>query len=179
MALAGLKIGILVEFNYEDLELQYPLLRFREEGATTFTIGPTKGTKYTGKHGYPAVSDKSIDEVKASELDALIVPGGWAPDYWRRDKRFTGLVSELDQQGKIIGFICHAGWLLVSAKVLKGRTVTCFVAIKDDMENAGARYVDEEVVVDRNFVSSRTPQDLPAFCKAIIQQLLKTKQAAL
>eukprot|EP00051_Salpingoeca_urceolata_P004755 m.67463 g.67463 ORF g.67463 m.67463 type:complete len:189 (-) comp13831_c0_seq1:1223-1789(-) len=165
-------VAILAEYNYEDLELQYPLLRLKEEGANVFTVGPKAGVKYTGKHGYPCVSDKSIDDVLAENLDGLIIPGGFAPDYWRRDERFKKLCRDMDEGGKLVATICHGPWLLISAKILRGRTATCFSAICDDVENAGATYVqDEPVVVDRNLITSRTPSDLPMFLKAIIAKL--------
>ena len=164
----GKTVAVLVEYNYEDLELWYPLLRFREAGATTFTLGPKAGNKYTGKHSYPVVCDRCIDDVSADDLDVLVIPGGWAPDYWRRDERFKKLCVDMDAAGKCVATICHGPWLLISAKVLSGRRMTCFHAIKDDCENAGAEWVDEEVVVDKNLVTSRVPNDLPAFCKAII-----------
>ena len=165
----GKNVAVLVEFNYEDLELWYPLLRFREAGANAFTVGPKAGMKYEGKHTYPVICDKCIDDVSAEELDVLIVPGGWAPDYWRRDERFKKLCVDMNAAGKLIGTICHGPWLLISAKILSGRRLTCFHAIKDDVENAGAEWVDEEVVVDKNLVTSRVPNDLPAFMRALIQ----------
>eukprot|EP00761_Pharyngomonas_kirbyi_P012998 gb/GECH01013025.1/.p1 GENE.gb/GECH01013025.1/~~gb/GECH01013025.1/.p1 ORF type:complete len:169 (+),score=39.00 gb/GECH01013025.1/:1-507(+) len=164
-------VGILVEFNYEDLEVWYPLLRFREEGWNTISIGPKAQTKYLSKKQYPITSDKSIDEIKADDLDVLIIPGGFAPDYWRRDERFIKLVQDMNQHDKIIGSICHGPWLLCSAKVLKDKHVTCFHSIKDDVMNAGAKYTDQEVVVDLPLILSRIPTDLPAFCKAIISSI--------
>ncbi|XP_003387913.1 PREDICTED: uncharacterized protein LOC100638860 [Amphimedon queenslandica] len=169
------QIGILVEFNYEDLEVWYPLLRFREEGFHTFSIGPEAGKVYQSKKGYPCKADKSIDDVKAEDLSALIIPGGFAPDYWRRDQRFLDLVKTMFDSGKTVASICHGPWLLCSAKVLNGKRVTCFHSIKDDVINAGATYEDASVVVDGNLVTSRIPTDLPDFCKAIIKQI-KEKQ---
>ncbi|XP_065831248.1 protein/nucleic acid deglycase 2-like [Oscarella lobularis] len=166
------RVAVLVEFNYEDLEVWYPLLRFREElGIETFSVGPEKGKMYQSKKGYPCKSDKSIDEVSAQDIDALIIPGGWAPDYWRRDKRFLDLVTDMFAASKTVAAICHGAWLLCSADVLKGRKATCFHSIKDDVKNAGAVYEDAAVVVDGNLVTSRVPADLPQFCKAIIAQL--------
>ncbi|XP_065893636.1 putative cysteine protease YraA [Dysidea avara] len=165
------KIAILVEFNYEDLEVWYPLLRFREEGMITCTVGPEQGKDYLSKKGYPCKADRSIDSVKAEEFDALIIPGGFAPDYWRRDKRFVDLVTEMYQSGKPTAAICHGPWMFCSAKILAGKKATCFYSIKDDLTNAGAIYEDKEVVVDGNMITSRTPQDLPQFCKAILAQL--------
>ena len=171
MATAKKCVAILVEFNYEDLEVWYPLLRFREEGMDTFTVGPEALKMYQSKKGYPCKSDKGIDEVSADQIDVLIIPGGFAPDYWRRDDRFVSLVKKMDEMGKVIGSICHGPWLLCSARILKDRRVTCFCSIKDDVINAGGIYEDTCVVVDRNLVTSRVPTDLPDFCKAILQIL--------
>lgn len=165
------RVGILTEFNYEDMELWYPFYRLKEEGHTTFTIGPEKDKVYNSKHGYPCKAEYGIDEVRVDDLDALIIPGGFAPDYWRRDKRILDLVKAMDDAGKVLASVCHGAWVLISAKVISGRNATCFVAIKDDVENAGAKYTDEPVVVDKNMVTSRIPKDLPDFCKAIISLL--------
>ncbi|XP_060596349.1 putative cysteine protease YraA [Ruditapes philippinarum] len=165
------KIGILAEFNYEDLELWYPYYRLKEEGHETFTIGPEKNKTYNSKHGYPCKAEFGIDEISVDGLDALIIPGGFSPDYLRRDKRILALVKAMDDAGKVLASICHGAWVLISAKVIKGRNVTCFIAIKDDVENAGANYTDVSVVVDKNMVTSRLPKDLPDFCKAIISKL--------
>ncbi|XP_063419081.1 general stress protein 18-like [Mytilus trossulus] len=165
------RVGILTEFNYEDLELWYPYYRLKEEGHETFTIGPEKGKTYNSKHGYPCKAEQGIDDVKHEDLDALIIPGGFAPDYWRRDKRFLDLVRNVYQSGKPTAAICHGAWMFVSAKIIKGKKATCFIACKDDVENAGALYEDSPVVVDGNMITSRIPQDLPQFMAAIIAQL--------
>ncbi|XP_055861821.1 protein/nucleic acid deglycase 2-like [Biomphalaria glabrata] len=165
------KIGILVEFNFEDAELIYPYYRMKEAGFETVLIGPVAGKQYNGKHGYPATSEVSVDNISAQDLCALIIPGGWAPDYWRRDQRFLQLVKDMDSQGKILATICHGAWMLCSAKILKGRKLTCFCAIKDDVENAGGLFEDSPVVIDGNLITSRLPKDLPDFCKAILSQL--------
>ena len=167
MSLAGKRVAVLAEDNYEDLELWYPLLRMREAGAETFVVG-TGNSSYTSKHGYPVAVDAEAGMVDAAQFDAIIVPGGWAPDRLRRFASVLRLVKDADEQGKIIGAICHAGSVLVSAQVLKGRTMTCVKAIKDDVVNAGANYVDQEVVRDGNLVTSRTPDDLPAFCAELV-----------
>lgn len=167
------RVGILAEFNYEDLELWYPYYRLREEGFETFTIGPEQGKTYNSKHGYPCKAEVGIDDVNHEDLAALIIPGGFAPDYWRRDKRFLDLVKNMYQSGKPTAAICHGAWMFCSAKILKGKKLTCFVAIKDDVENAGGIYEDSPVVVDGNLITSRLPKDLPDFCKAIIAQLKK------
>ena len=174
MTLEGKKVAILAENGYEELELWYPYYRMIEEGATVVLIGSGTSSKYVGKKGnYPVIVDKNINEVDSKEFDALIIPGGWAPDNLRRHKKIIDFTREIFEQNKTVAAICHAGSLLVSANVLKGKTATCFMAIKDDMINAGINFVDEAVVIDGNLVTSRTPQDLPAFCKGIITTLSK------
>ena len=171
MSLTGKHVAILAENNYQELELWYPLLRLREAGAEVKVIGTGSAETYTSKHGYPVTVDASADEVEAADFDAVIVPGGYAPDLMRRYEAILKLVREAHQQGKVIAAICHAGWVLVSAGILKGRKVTCVSAIKDDVINAGATYVDQEVVQDGNVITSRVPTDLPAFCRTIIAAL--------
>lgn len=169
MDLRGKKIAVLVADQYQELEVWYPLLRFREDGAKTLAVGAEAGTTYLSKKGYPVVSDLSLSQVSGRDFDAVVIPGGWAPDCLRQDDRVLRLVQEMDATGKVIGAICHAGWVLCSANVVRGRKVTCFKAIKDDMIHAGGHYVDEEVVVDGNLITSRKPTDLPAFCREIGQ----------
>jgi len=171
MKLSGKKIVILVEQDYQDLEVWYPLLRLREEGAEVIPVGTGSAKSYKGKYGYPVEAKTTIDQVEAKSLDAVIIPGGWAPDFLRRYPTVNALVRDAFQQNKTVAAICHAGWVLVSAGILKGKTVTCFSAIKDDVVNAGAKFVDQDVVVDGHLITSRTPDDLPAFCSAIINQL--------
>lgn len=171
MALQGKRVAVLVADLYQEMEVWYPLLRFREEGAETVAVGAEAGKSYSSKKGYPAVADKSLDEVSAADFDALIVPGGWAPDALRQDDRVLKLVREMDGAGKVVAAICHAGWVLCSADILRGRKATCFKAIKDDLIHAGAKYVDEEVVVDGNLITSRVPTDLPAFCREVAKAL--------
>jgi protease I len=171
MGLVSKRIAILAEDNYQDLELWYPLLRLREEGAEVKVIGTGSAGTYTSKHGYPVTVDAVADEVKAADFDAVIVPGGYAPDLLRRYEAVLKLVREAHQQGKVIAAICHAGWVLISAGILKDRMVTCVSAIKDDVINAGATYVDQEVVQDGNIITSRVPTDLPAFCRTIVAAL--------
>ena len=171
MSLAGKHIAILAENNYQDLELWYPLLRLREAGAEVKVIGTGSAETYTSKHGYPVTVDTTADVVKAADFDAVIVPGGYAPDLMRRYEAVLNLVRGAHQQGKVVAAICHAGWVLISAGILKGRQVTCVSAIKDDVINAGATYVDQEVVRDGNIITSRMPTDLPAFCRTIIAAL--------
>ncbi len=171
MKLQGKRIAILAETLYQDLELWYPLLRLQEEGAQVTVVGSGSASAYTGKFGYPVTVDRNADQVAAADFDAVIIPGGYAPDHLRRYPAVVRLVREAVQQGKVVAAICHGGWLLASAKILTGRTVTAFFAIRDDLEHAGARFVDQEVCVDGNLITSRKPEDLPAFLRAIIAAL--------
>ena len=165
-------IGILVEQDYQDLEVWYPILRFREAGHRVLVIG-TGAESYKSKHGYPVQADRSSAKVSAAELDAILVPGGWAPDYLRRHESAVKLVRDVYKAGKPTAAICHAGWMLVSAGILKGKTVTSFFAIRDDVEAAGAKWVDREVQVDGNLITARKPEDLPAFCREVLRMLEK------
>ncbi|MDE3179177.1 MAG: type 1 glutamine amidotransferase [Acidobacteriota bacterium] len=167
MNLEGKKVAILVADLYQEMEVWYPLLRFREDGAETHAIGAERGKTYASKKGYPVTADRSLDEVRAGDYDAIIIPGGWAPDALRQDERVLRLVQEMNSSGRIVAAICHAGWVLASADILRGRKATSFKAIKDDMIHAGAIYSDSEVVVDGNLITSRMPSDLPAFCREI------------
>lgn len=167
----GKKVLILLDNIYQEMEVWYPLYRLREAGVQVVTVGAKAGETYTSKLGYPCVSDKSYDQVSASDFDGVVVPGGYAPDHIRRHVKANQLVADLDKQGKLVAAICHAGWVLCSAGILKGRKATSFFAIKDDMVNAGAVWSDAEVVVDRNLVTSRKPDDLPAFCRASLEVL--------
>lgn len=171
MRLKGRTVGVLVEDRYEDQEAWYPIFRMREEGATVKVIGTGRKEVYESKHGYPLRQDVSAKDVDARSLDAVIVPGGYAPDLLRMNEDVTRLVRQCSEAGKVVAAICHGGWVLASAGILRGRRATCYVAIKDDVTNAGARYVDEEVVVDGKLITSRKPDDLPAFSRAIIDAL--------
>jgi protease I len=165
-------IAAVVDDIYEDLELWYPRLRLEEQGWKVLVAGPKAGAVYSGKHGYPCTSQVSFSDLRADSLDGLLVPGGFAPDKIRRDARVLNLVRELDAQGKLIGFICHAGWVLISAGILRGRRATSTVGIRDDMVNAGSTWLDQPLVVDGNLVSSRTPADLSVFAKGMVDWLL-------
>jgi protease I len=171
MELQGKRVAILAENTYHELELWYPLLRLREAGAETFVVGTGSADTYTSKLGYPVQVDVVADDVDAGALDAVVIPGGYAPDLMRRSPGMVNLVREAFDQGKIVAAICHAGWMLVSADVVIGKDATCFHSIKDDLVNAGATYIDAEVVRDDNLITSRTPADLPAFCRTIIEAL--------
>lgn len=162
------KIGILVEDHYEELELWYPYHRLREAGWEPVLVGPRKKTYHGKKGSYPATADTTTADVDASRLAALVVPGGYAPDLMRRDPALLALVAAMDRAGRPVAAICHAGWVLISAGIVKGRRVTSFVSIRDDLVNAGAEWTDEEVVVDGNLVTSRHPGDLPAFTTALL-----------
>ena len=171
MELKGKRIAILAEDNYQELELWYPLLRMREAGAEVVVIGMPGVEQYHSKLGYPVTVDATADDVSAEDFDALIVPGGYAPDRMRRHQAMIDLVRGVYERGGIIAAICHAAWVLVSAGIMKGKRATCVPAIKDDVINAGAIYMDEEVVQDGNRITSRVPSDLPAFCRTIITAL--------
>ncbi|MBI2216152.1 MAG: type 1 glutamine amidotransferase [Candidatus Rokubacteria bacterium] len=174
MKLDGKRIAILAENLYQEMELWVPYYRLKEEGADVKIVGAGGAKTYASKHGYPVTVDVQADQVNAVELDAVIVPGGYAPDMMRRHAAMVRLVSEAHRQGKVVAAICHAGWMLVSAGVLAGKQATSFSSIKDDVVNAGAKWSDAEVVVDGNLITSRKPDDLPAFCREIIKALAKS-----
>lgn len=170
MSLQGKRAVVLAEDMYEDPELWYPYYRLQEAGAEVVIVGPQAKT-YESKHGYPARATLSADEVKADDVDAVIVPGGFAPDRLRRYEPILDLLRAVSDKGGIIAAICHAAWVPISAGIVKGKRATCVSAIKDDLINAGATYVDEPVVVDGNLITSRTPADLPYWLPAIIGAL--------
>lgn len=171
--LEGMRVLGLVDDIYEDLELWYPKLRLIAAGAEFVVAGPKADAKYSGKHGYPCVSDVSFESCKESEFDAILLPGGFMPDKLRRNDHVKTLIRQFSESQKCVAAICHGGWMAISAGVYKGVRVTGSEGIKDDLENAGAKWVDAPVVVDRHFVSSRKPDDLPVFVEAIIEKLSK------
>ena len=175
--LAGMRIAILAETLYEDLELWYPYYRLREAGADVFVVGSGSAETYQSKHGYPVTVDAEADTVTASQFDGVIIPGGYSPDHMRRYPSMVKLVREAHEQGKVVAAICHAGWMLASANIVRGKTATSYRSIKDDMVNAGANWVDREVVRDGMLVSSRSPADLPAFMRATIAALRDLRRA--
>lgn len=173
MKLTGKTIALLAGDLYEDLELWYPYYRLQEEGAQVVVIG-TGEQRYHGKNGLTVTPDRQITEVSRTEFDAVVIPGGYAPDYMRRHRALLELVQQLFEQNKIVAYICHAGWVAASAGILKDRRVTSFFSIQDDLKNAGAHWVDESVVRDGNLISSRFPGDLPNFCRTIIDALAES-----
>lgn len=177
MELNGKRVAILVEQQYQEMEVWYPLYRLREAGCKVTLVGPEAGKTYPSKLGYPAVSDKAAKDVSANDFDILVIPGGFAPDFIRRCDAMIRLTSTMAEQGKVVAAICHGPWVLCSTQALKGRKATCFFAIKDDVSNAGATYVDAEVIRDGNIITSRKPDDLPAFVQAIVQAAREAKPA--
>jgi len=170
MTLKGKRVLLFAGPQYEDLELWYPKIRLEEEGARTTVAGLGEPT-YAGKRGYPVKVDAHVDQIDARDFDALVIPGGFAPDQLRRSERVLQVTRDIYHAGKPLAFICHAGWVPISARILSGKRATSVRAIKDDMENAGVLWEDSPVVVDGNLISSRTPADLPQFCRALIAAL--------
>ena len=172
MRLKGKIIGMLVGPGYEDLEFWVPYMRVQEEGAAVKLIGTKAGQTYASKSGGLTVeSQVCAKDISADELEALLVPGGWAPDKLRRDAHIIKLVQDLNDQGKILGFICHAGWVAASAGICKGIRATGSTGIKDDMENAGAKWVDQPAFREGNLVWGRVVKDIPAYCRELINAL--------
>jgi len=171
MLLKDKKVIILIEEMFNVFEFWYPYYRLKEEGVEVTVVGSGSAEVYTGKPGTQVKADVSADQVSADEFDGIVIPGGYAPDMMRRYPAMIDLVKDIYNAGKPVAAICHAGWMLVSAGILSGKRATSFFAIKDDLINAGAQWVDQEVVVDENLVTSRVPDDLPAFMKAVIKML--------
>lgn len=168
MKLKGYKFALFVENKYEDMEFWYPYYRLKEEGAEVTVIAPRR-KEYRSKYGIPVNPDISINDARAGEFRGLIIPGGYSPDYMRRSPEMVGFVREVFAGNGIVAAICHAPWMLVSAGIVNGKKVTSFYSIKDDVVNAGGKWVDEEAVRDGTIITSRNPGDLPAFCRTIIE----------
>ena len=171
MSLAGKKIAIMVDQQYQELEVWYPYYRFKEAGASVALVGPAARATYPSKLGYPCVSDLAASQAQARDFHAVIIPGGWCPDFMRRDESMITFVRQCVQADIVIAAICHGGWMLCSADALRGKTATSFMAIRHDMINAGANWVDRQCVVDGKLITARKPDDLPAFCTAIRKAL--------
>ena len=171
MELEDKKVVIPVESLFNTFEFWYPFYRLKEAGARVVVVGSGSSETYTGKPGTEVKVDASIDQISAADFDGVVIPGGYAPDIMRRYPQMVQLIKDLFESDKLVAAICHAGWMLASAKILAGKTVTSFFAIKDDLVHAGAEWVDQEVVIDGNLITSRTPDDLPAFMRAVIAAL--------
>lgn len=165
------KVAMLIENMFDDRELIYPYYRLQEEGFEVHLIGKKKDTVYTGKSGVTEKSTHASDEVSVDDYDALVIPGGFSPDYMRRTPASVNFVRAMNEADKVVAAICHAPWMLASAGAIEGKKVTSFFSIKDDLINAGAEWLDEEVVVDGNIITSRSPKDLPIFLKTIIENI--------
>lgn len=163
----------MVDQKYHVLEVWYPYYRLKETGIQVDFVAAEAKKEYPSKEGYPCVSDIAAAEANVDDYDCMVVPGGFAPDFMRRSLDVIKFANDMVNTGKVIAAICHGGWLLCSTKAYKGKKATCFFAIKDDIKNAGAQYVDQECVVDGNLITSRMPDDLPAFCTAVLKALGK------
>ena len=168
-----MRVAVLIEQQYQEMEVWYPVYRLKDAGCEVVLVGPEAGKVYPSKLGYPAKADVAAKDVAASQFDAVVIPGGFCPDYIRRSEAMLKLVRDANDQKKPLAAICHGPWVLCSTTALKGRKATCFHAIKDDVVNAGATYVNEEVVADGHVITSRTPDDLPAFVRAILKAMGK------
>ena len=165
------RVLMFVADLFEDMELLYPKTRLMEAGAKVTVAGEESGKPYKGKHGHPCTADEALVNIRSGEYDALVIPGGFAPDKLRRDKKVLDITRTFHETGKPLAYICHAGWVPISAGIVKGIRVTSTRAIKDDLINAGADWVDEPLVIDRNHITSRNPNDLPQFCSGIIKMM--------
>jgi protease I len=171
MNLSNKRVAVLIEQQYQELEVWYPVYRLREAGCVVTLVGPDAGKVYPSKLGYPAKADVAASAVTSADFDAVVIPGGFVPDYIRRSEAMLKLVRDLHAAGKPVAAVCHGPWVLCSTTALKGRKATGFHSIKDDMVNAGAVFVDQEVVTDGNVITSRKPDDLPAFVVALMRAL--------
>lgn len=171
MSIAGKRVAVLLEQQYQELEVWYPVYRLQEAGCQVSLVGPEAGKSYPSKLGYPAKADVSAHDVSANDFDAIVIPGGFAPDYIRRHEAMLKLVRELNAAGKPVAAVCHGPWVLCSTPALKGKKATGFHSIRDDVVNAGATWVEQEVCVDGNLITSRKPDDLPAFVVALMKLL--------
>ena len=171
MNLQDAQVVVLAENLYQELELWTPLFRLREAGANALVVAPSADAVYASKLGYPIKADLAITEVDASQIDCVVIPGGFAPENFRRTPQIQQLVKKVHEQGSLVAAICHAGWTLASAGIARGKRMTCVGLIKDDIINAGGNWVDEAVVIDGNLLTSRLPSDLPQFCAAIVKYL--------
>lgn len=171
MKLNGKKAALLVEDIYNEFEVWIPYYRLKEEGVDVTVVGSGTAPVYHGKYGIPINADKDASQVQADQFDAVVIPGGYAPDKMRIHPEMVQLVRDAFLKGKVVASICHGGWMLASAGILKGKRVTSYVAIKDDLINAGAQWEDAEMVRDGNLITSRKPEDLPAFCRTLVAAL--------
>ena len=169
--LAGRKIAIMLEQQYQELEVWYPYYRLKEDGAAVTLVAPQAKQNYPSKLGYPCASDVAAAHVRGGDFDAVIVPGGWCPDFMRRDESMIRFIRQCVEARIVLAAICHGGWMLCCTDALRGKKATSFEAIKHDMINAGAQWVDAECVADGNLITARKPDDLPAFCRAIIEAM--------
>lgn len=171
MGLSGTRVALLIEDDYQEMEAWYPYYRLTEEGAAVTVVGSGTKNEFKSKLGYPMEADKAAADVSADDFDAVVVPGGFAPDHMRLHPEMIALVRDAYESGKLVAAICHGGWMLASAGVCKGRNITGYTPIRVDVENAGGTWVDEAVVIDGNVITSRTPPDLPDFARSIVGYL--------
>jgi protease I len=179
-SLAGKNVAVVTDFLYEDLEVWYPIIRLREAGADVKVLGIHESGKILkSEHGYEVREDMPVRDARAEDFDAVVLPGGVAPDELRRHEAVLQFMRRADEKKKVIASICHGAQILISAGLIKGRKMTAVDSIKADLINAGANYVDEELVHDGNLISSRTPEDLPAFGEEIVSALSQVKATPL
>ncbi|GAA4464329.1 type 1 glutamine amidotransferase domain-containing protein [Phytohabitans houttuyneae] len=176
MDVSQARVAVLCENQYQELELWYPVLRLREAGATVVIVGPVRGEVYASKLGYPAVAEVAIDEVTPDHFDAVVVPGGFSPEYLRRNKAMVDFIKASVAEDKPVAAICHAGWLLATADVVKGRRATSVATIRDDVRHAGAIWLDEPVVRDGKLLTAQLPNDLPAFLAGVLDFIDEAEQ---